>query len=452
MPPKKKQGKSKSKKKKEVDPSEKLRQDLLLRALSLQGESSQEHSLEAQFSKQSDLLKGYWDIEKKSREEINQTLDSKEHRLKGIKDNHIINLGQYKQTVKHLLFSNQDELSEKTTQSFMEHQSLSNRHQNEVGQLHNELHDITNRIKETTTSYDTYKMSMHQSCSDKATMLRDEASHKIATLATFSEKQFKRTRELAEKRLMDDTTELEQRNESTIREVMDKNAEEIQQMRTNYGIEMNENLDTITTLRKEVVLLREQDRLDRQVLNELRSQNDGIVVPLKSQTKKLDRLETDLDAFYKQKQDLDTQKQRLRRAGHELKEIEWDHEVLFQKLQALELDRDEWKKKAQNSISTAQQKANFDNLLLERKLKKREMTGDKSTAAMAEILQKAGIGLDTLDQSQVCITDVINEKNEQVTLLQQKLKAIKDAHASMDRHKQLMEESRCDTVQSLKLL
>lgn len=73
------------------------------------------------------------------------------------------------------------------------------------------------------------------------------------------------------------------------------------------------------------------------------------------------------------------------------------------------------------------------------------------TKALLEILQKAGIGLDTLDQSQVCITDVIQEKNEQVTLLQRKLKAIKDAHASMiDRHKQSMEESRCNTDAKVK--
>ncbi|KAL7534996.1 hypothetical protein ACHAXR_006198 [Thalassiosira sp. AJA248-18] len=449
MPPKKKSAKSKSKKKREIDPEEKLRQDLLQKALSLKGETEQEHALEAQFSKQAELLKGYWEIEKKTREQRKHVLLGKEHRLKGVKDKHTIDLGQYKQTVKQLLFSNQDDLSEKTTQSFMEYQSLSDRHQNEVVQLYNELHDISNRIKDTTTSYDKYKISMRQSCSDQATMLREEASRKIATLAVYSEKQFKRTREESERRLMEDTKDLEQRNEATIREVMNNNTEEIQRMRTDYNNTMNENLDAITTLRKEVVLLREQDRHDRQVLNELRSQNDDIVVPLDTNRKDLNRLESHLDAFYKQKQDLDLQKERLHRAEDELKEIEWNHEVLFQELQALEIDRDKWKKNAQNSIHTAQQKTNFQNLLLERKLRKLSMTGDKKTAAMAEILQKANVDLDTLDQSQVCITDVISEKNNQVSSLQGKLKDIKDAHASMiERHRQLMEDAKRKDIEN----
>ena len=366
MPPKKKQagGKSKSTKKKkgkkDVDPEEKLRQDLLQKALSLQGETEQEQSLEEQYSKQTELLKGHWELEKKTRDERRHTLLEREQRLKGIKDKHAIELGQYKQTVKELLFANQDELSDKTTQSFAEYQSLLDQHQNKAGQLYNELQDISNRIKETATSYDKDQISLQNSTGDRVTMLRAEASRRIATLATCSEKQCKSTREEAERRLMEETNESEERNEVVIREIMVKNAEEIQRMRTEYNDTMNENLDTITTLRKEVVLLREQDRHDRRALSELKTQNKDIVVPLETNKKDLHRLESDLDVFNKQKTDLDAQKQKLRRAEEELKEIEWNHEVLFQKLQALEIDRDEWKAKLQNSVHAARQKSNFE--------------------------------------------------------------------------------------------
>mmetsp|Transcript_35977 Transcript_35977/g.75631 ORF Transcript_35977/g.75631 Transcript_35977/m.75631 type:complete len:455 (-) Transcript_35977:200-1564(-) len=443
MPPKKKGGKSKSKKKgKDVDPEEKLRQDLLLRALSLQGEAAQENAFEKQISKQSQLSKEYWEIEKKTKEERNRTLLEKEHRLNDIRDRHIIDLGQYKQIIKKLLFANQDELSATTTQSFTSYQSLSERHQNEVGQLHNELHDVSNRIQETATSYDKFAISMRRVHDDEATMLREEARRKIATLAIYSEKQFKRTREESERRLMEETKELETRNEGVIREVMEKNKMEIQEMRSRYSAAMNDNLDTITSLRKEVVLLREQDRYDRRVLSELRSQNNGIVIPLETNRSDLHRLESDLDAFHQQKKDLDTQKARLRRAEDELKEIEWDHEVLFQKLQASEIDRDEWKKKARDSVHSARQAANFRNLMLERKLSELSMTGEKKTAAMAEILQKgANIDLTSLDQSQVRVVDVVNEKNDRVELLRKELKRVKDAHAEMlDRHRALLDE------------
>jgi chromosome segregation ATPase len=172
----------------------------------------------------------------------------------------------------------------------------------------------------------------------------------------------------------------------------------------------------------------------------LRNKNNNIAIPLETNKKELQRLGSDLNTFQKQKQILDAQKQKLRRAEKELNEVEWDCEVLFQKLQALVKDRDGWKKKYNESVYTAQQRTNFQNLLLERKLSKLSMTGEKSTAAMAEILQKANIRLDTLDQSKVVITDVIREKNDQVEGLRQHLKSLKEAKTSMlAKHRRLVE-------------
>jgi len=439
MPPKKKK-QGESKKKKDVDPEEQLRQDLLLMALSLRGEKEREDSLEGQFRMQSESMKGYWEIEKKARDERRHVLVSKEHRMEGIKDRHTIDLGVYKQTIKQLLFANQVEISDKTSELFINHQSLSDMHHNEDGRLYNDLHDISNRMADTTRSYERLKISMRGGCNDEVTALREEESRKIGNLASYYENQYKRTREDSEKRLISETKELDCRNEDAIKQVIDKNKQEIQRMRTSYGVTMTENLDKIATLRREVVLLREQDRHDRWVLSELRDRNDGIVVPLESKTVELHKLQSDVVDFHKQKRDLDAQKEDLRRANEELKEIEWDHEVLFQKLQALEVDRDERKKKAQQSIHSAQQSSNFQNLMLERKLRKISMTGERDTAAIAEILRKASIDLDTLDKSQVCITDVSIEKKSQGELLRQRLKHIQSAHTAMlERHRTLME-------------
>lgn len=164
-----------------------------------------------------------------------------------------------------------------------------------MGQLRNELADISNRIEQTRTSHGTFEISVRRGRDEDATSLREDASQKIATLAAYSEKQFKRTREVSEKRLVDEIKELEMQNEETINGVIEKNGSEIQIMRMSYNVTMNENLDMITSLRKEVLLLQEQDRHDRRVLTELRNQNNGIVVPLKTNHQDLDRLEPDLD-------------------------------------------------------------------------------------------------------------------------------------------------------------
>jgi len=431
MPAKK--SKSKKKKVKEIDPEEALRQELLKKALSLQGEIQQEQALEEEYQQQTSILSKYWDIEKKHQNDKKAQLLQKQHRLDGIADKHTIELNQYKQTIKQLLFTNQDELSEKVTQSFIQYRSLEDTQHKEIGQLYNELYDITTRIRETTMSYDKFIISLRQGSNNEITMLRDDAHRKISMLANYSEKQYRATREISTQRLLNESQTLEEENESIIQQIIGKNKNEIQHKRTAYSIKMNENLDIISTLRKEVVLLREQDRHDRYVLNELQTKNCNIILPLQTNKLELTQLELDLEVYNKQKHDLDTQKQRLNHAQEELKCIEWDHEVLFQKLQQLEIDRNAWKKRVQQCIHSTKQKSNYTNLKLEQKLNKLSLTGEQNAAATVELLRKANVDIDTLDMtsSEHVISDVIGEKKNQVRLLQQKLNQIKEDHATM---------------------
>ena len=439
MPPK---TKGDSKRKKEVDPEEQLRQDLLLVALSLRGEKERETSLEGHFLSQTELLKGYWETDKKTRDERRRILNDRDHRFEGIKDKHTIDLGVYKQQIKQLLFANQDEISAKTSELFSNLQSLADGHHNEFGQLYNDVHDISNRMAETTRTYDTLKLSISGDCNDEMTALREEASRRVGTLAIYYEQKFKRTREDYEKRLTNETTELDSKNEHHIQLLKETNKREMQQLRTSNNTTMTKNLDRIATLRREAVLLREQDRHDRRILKQLHDRNKDIVVPLETNKSVLLRLQKDVVEFHMLKRDLDAEKEDLRLAQEELQEIEWDHEVLFQKLQALVKETVELKIRAHSTILEAQQTSNFQNLMLERKLKRSSNDGERDMAALVEDLQKAHIiDLDTLNPSPgVFITDISTEKMSEATALRQRLKQIKDAQKALrEKHRALME-------------
>lgn len=438
MPPKTKK-KTKTKKK-DVSSEEQERLALLQKATFFAQEIDEENLLDEQFLQNAESIKQFWEIEKKTREEKKHNLLAKEERLKELQDQHKIDLGEYKNGIKEQLFSNLDELSKNVTECLINYKCTSNQQQHEIGQLTDELREISHRINETSASHEEFKKAMQHKCSDETSDLREEASRRIASLAVYSDKQFKSIREEHNTRLKQEMKELETSNEVDIKAIMEKNKEEVLKMRKCDNATINENLDKITQLKKDVAELREKDRHDRRVLNDLRNRKNNIAIPLETNKKELQRLGSDLNTFQKQKQILDAQKQNLRRAEKELNEVEWDCEVLFQKLQALVKDRDGWKKKCNESVYTAQQRTNFQNLLLERKLSKLSMTGEKSTAAMAEILQKANIRLDTLDQSKVVITDVIREKNDQVEGLRQHLKSLKEAKTSMlAKHRRLVE-------------
>jgi len=422
--------KSKSKKKaKEVDPKEKERLDLLERAVALRGETEKENALETQFQAQSESLKQFWEIEKKLREDRRQKLREKEHRLKQTKDEHIVNLGEYKRTIKQLLFSNQDELSQNAIQSLLDYQSQSKEYLREMNALFDELGIATRNMEQTISWHQNLKNSLHHDCSEEITAVREDASRVIARLATYTGNQLKMTHAEFEMKLKKEIQQLEIRNEVEIKATIDKNRESMQNMRQQSNATINSNLDTITALTKELVMLREQYRKDVHVLRELQAENEGIMSPLETNSNDLQRLGSDLDAFYMQKRDLETRRKQLKQAEEELNGIKWDHEVLFQHHERLEQEFKECKLKYQEALYSAQQKSNMQNMKLERKLDQVKIEGEKSSAVLSQILIKADVDLDSVDQS--IVVDIVADKNNKVKMLNDELSRIKDAHATM---------------------
>lgn len=422
--------KSKSKKKaKEVDPEEKERLDLLERAVALQGETGKENELETQFQAQSESLKQFWDIEKKLKEERQRTLREKEHRLQQTKDEHIVHLGEYKRTIKQLLFSNQDELSRNAIQSLLDYQTQSKEFQQEMNALVDELGIATRNMEQTVSWHQNLKNSLHHDCSDDITAAREEASRAIARLAAYTGNQLKMTHAEFEMKLKKEIQQLELQNEVEIKAAINKNRESMRKMRQQSNATINSNLDTITALTKELVMLREQHRKDVCVVRDLQAENEGIMNPLETNSDDLQRLGSDLDSFHKQKRDLETRRKQLKQAEEELNDIKWDHEVMFQQYERLEQKYRKCKKKYQDSLYAAQQKSNMQNMNLERKLGQLEMDGEKSSAVLSQILLKADVDLEALDQS--IVTDVVTEKKNKVKVLNDELSGIKDAHSTM---------------------
>jgi hypothetical protein len=434
--------KSKVKKKaKEVDPKEKERLDLLERAVALRGERDREAMLEAQFKAQSESLKQFWEMEKKLREERRQQLREKEHRLQKTKDEHIGNLGEYKRKINQLLFSHQDELSQNAIQSLLDYQSQSREYQREMNGLLDELGIATQNMERTISWHQNLKNSLNHDYSEQVTAIREDASRVIARLATYTGNQLKTMHADFEMKLKIEIHQLELQNEVEIKATIDKNRQDMQEMRDRSNATIHENLDIITALTKELVMLREQYRKDATVLRELQAENEGIMNPLQTNSNDLQRLGLDLDAFYKQKRDLETRRKQLKQAEEELSDIKWEHEVLFQHHEKFEQECVECKKKYKDALYSAQQRSSMQNMKLERKLSHLTEEGEQSCAVLSQILIMAGVDLDSVDQS--IVADVVTEKTNRVKMLNAELSRIRNAHATLKkRYRSLIDEPR----------
>lgn len=300
-------------------------------------------------------------------------------------------------------------------------------HHREIGLQENGLHEISARIDTTVRSHEAFKTATRQWRDNITTNLREKASRRIALLASYSEKQFKGMREQCDRQLKDELKELESMHDGKIANAMKQNKQQIEQMRRSYNMTINDNLDTMTRLRSEVNELKEYDKNARKTLREMHHQNTSIVVPLVENKQSLQQLNADLELCCSQKHTLDARTKLLEQAEKELKGVEWDHEVLYQKLEALQKDYITQKTEFNDSIRSCQRNSNYQNLLLEERISKLVRSGSRSSGVIVEVLRKAGI------KGEVPIADVVADKNELVRLLQEELMNLNDAHSKIEK-------------------
>merc|ERR1739838_1105441 len=101
----------------------------------------------------------------------------------------------------------------------------------------------------------------------------------------------------------------------------------------------------------------------------------------------------------------------------EMKAVKWEHEVLYQRFEKTEKERDDLYAKFVNAIHEVKQKSNFKNLLLEKK-----------EAQLNEVLSASNLDPTALTVVTKKLEDVLDSKNGAIKDLQYELARVCKAH------------------------
>lgn len=110
----------------------------------------------------------------------------------------------------------------------------------------------------------------------------------------------------------------------------------------------------------------------------------------------VESLRQQLSNYEKDKVTLQLTKQRLLHADKQLKNIEWEKEVLSQRFAKVEAERNELFKKFEASILEVQQKTGLKGMLLERKVEALNDALEKKQTQLAEVLAASNLDSPTL--------------------------------------------------------
>ena len=163
------------------------------------------------------------------------------------------------------------------------------------------------------------------------------------------------------------------------------------------------------------------------------AENRRLTEPLQKAREQVEELRRQLANYDKDKQSLANAKARLRFMEDEHKALGWEHDVLEQRLEKIQSERDDLYRKFVKAIHEVQQKSNFKNLLLEKKLSALADTLEKKEAQLNEVLSASNLDPTALTVVTRKLEDALDSKNSASKDLQCELSRVCRVHNDLMR-------------------
>lgn len=409
------------------------RKRLIEKASKLKKEIEQEESLINEFNSQVSQIRHYWSCQKENLGVAKQTLMSKENEVydkeRGkIHETHRLTLDDYKQKIKHLLFEHQNEITVSYKESEKDLRAL---HQESFSQdiqlLKNDIHDLRQQLHEDVS----FKHFIHNLQNDhnnnQLASLKKQYARKSAETIAYSEHIIKAIKDSMEVQRNKIISQIESEKDDQIERLIESNRDELSKLREEHNKKTQQNLNLIKDLKNKLIKSQKLERMNEKSMNLILSQNKEITVPLKNiQDENLD-LSQELETYKKEKQELLETKEEFNTIQAKLQDLEWKHEVLYQRFLSASSEQKEYQSKVQDTLFQAQQKSHLKNTILEEKIKSLKNTYDSKLALSNHTSNNP------MKENQKAINrNILNEKDTVIQALENKLKQIKKTDQSLE--------------------
>lgn len=439
MPPKKKSGKKgKGKKGKKsgktptvIDgiPTEEMSKEQLEEHIQrLREELEREREERNYFQLERDKVNTFWEITKRQLEEKKAELRNKDREMEDAEERHQIEIKVYKQKVKHLLYEHQNNISELKAEGSVALKQAQDGHNGSEMELRKDKRALKVELKEQELAHEDVIKNLKKKNDENMTSLRNNFERQAKEIETKYEKKMRALRDELDLRRKTEIHEIEERKNGQINTLMKNHEKAFSDIKNYYNDITLNNLALINTLKDQVEEMKKKEERMEKRMTEVMAENKKLVEPLQKAREEVDDLRRQLSNYEKDKEMLRMTKARLKLMSEDFKSLKWEHEVLEQRFQKTQDERDELYRKFIKAIHEVQQKSNFKNLLLEKKLAALADTLEKKEAQLNEVLSASNLDPTALTVVTRKLEDVLDSKNSAIKDLQYELARVCKAH------------------------
>uniref|UniRef100_A0A8C2BRC5 Dynein regulatory complex subunit 4 n=1 Tax=Cyprinus carpio TaxID=7962 RepID=A0A8C2BRC5_CYPCA len=376
------------------------------------------------FQLERDKIHTFWEITKRQLDEKKCELRNRERDLEEGEERHQVEIKVYKQKVKHLLYEEQNMLSELKAESVVSSKLLQKEHADFENQLRKDMCCLKVDMKEQELSSENVIKNLHLKHNEEITILRNDFARQVREIESKYKKRMQKLRQEEELRRKTEIHELEERKNSHINMLMMNHEKAFRDIRNYFNDIVYKNLDLITSLKE---MKRKEEKRNKEMAEVLEENKDLRESPQKAK-EEVAELQKLLSNYDKDRSALARTRARLKISEREMKELKWVHEVLEQRFTKVQLERDELYMKFTKAIQEVQQKSSFKNLLLESKLSALNDTLKKKEAQLSEVLSASNLDPNTLNMVTHKLEEVLESKNHAIRDLQYEVARVCKAH------------------------
>ncbi|XP_066050890.1 dynein regulatory complex subunit 4 isoform X1 [Chamaea fasciata] len=414
-----------------LDPEEMSKEQVLAHMVRLREELDRERQERNSFQLECNRIQSYWEITRQELEEKKAELRNRDREMEEAEERHQLEIKVYKQKVKHLLHEQQENLTELKAEGVLSLRRAQKDHWDQEQELWKEKRSLNVMLKEQEMANEAAITNLSLKHEEEMARLRSDFELHTKEMEAKYTKKMQALRDEMDLRRKTEIHELEERKNTQISELMGNHEEAFDAIKNYYNDITAKNLTLINLLKEQVEDLRKREAVLKKEKADVLLQNKELTEPLQGAQEQVAELQKKLVHYYRDKEALMNSKAHLKIAQKELKDLQWEHEVLEQRFSKVQEERDELYQKFTKAINEVQQKTGFKNLLLERKLKGLLDLLEQKEVELSEVIAASNLDPSALSLVSHKLEDVLNSKNATIHELQLQLARVCKAHNDM---------------------
>jgi hypothetical protein len=390
----------------------------------LEGDKHANSEMDAYQLEHNELMREF-QIAQQEVQDLETIVSNKDRDIEEIREVSAAELKVYQRKVKHLMAANQNQFSQSYLRNedelFLERQQQQ-LEAADAERTANALRSDSNNLQLENETL----MTNHRMKQDRLfTELREEFERQVDARRGEHEQRVRAMRAQLEEQRVRETQDAETRKNEQIKQLQANNARAFDRIQHYFSGITHNTLDVIKQNKSKIAKRKVEMNALRKAVDELNAKRRKLEEPLNELIAENERLSKEIDVYKQDKRDLARNKARIRVLEDELRDLQLAEEVLEQRTEQLQQERDALYDQFETSIHGVRQRTEFRAYVLEQKVRRLHEELEQKEMQLQEVMKRAGLDATEISAK---IDDVIAVKNAKINQLEVDLARVQRAH------------------------